>query len=185
MGVMIGTGAVEGLWKEEYYKPAQEAKQKVPETTDSKPPRKKHFTIRYWITKDSTEEEDNELTSYVNGKSKKLKETDTTFNPIDWWIGKKTTYPTLYQYALDTLSCPAMSTECERVFNSAKSCLHPRGISLRRTLSRHASWWKKELIQQQKDSGGSELCGSEVDSFNSRVSSKVIGNGNGNGNGNA
>ena len=28
--------------------------------------------------------------------------------------------------------------------------------------------------------GGSELCGSEVDSFNSRVSSKVIGNGNGN-----
>src|SRR5271155_1515923 len=43
-------------------------------------------------------------------------------------------------------------------------------------------WWKKELIQQRKDSGGSELCGSEVDSFNSRVSSKVIGNGNSNGN---
>jgi hypothetical protein len=30
--------------------------------------------------KDSTDEEDNELTSYVNGKPKKLKETDTTFN---------------------------------------------------------------------------------------------------------
>jgi hypothetical protein len=40
------------------------------------------------------------------------------------------------------------------------------------------AWWKKELIQQQKDSGGGGLCGSEVDSFNSRVSSKVIGNGN-------
>jgi hypothetical protein len=47
MGVMIGTGAVESVWKEEYYKPAQEAKQKVPETTDSEPPRKKHFTFRY------------------------------------------------------------------------------------------------------------------------------------------
>ena len=42
------------------------------------------------------------------------------------------------------------------------------------------AWWKKELIQQQKDWGGSELCDSEVDSFNSRVSSKVISNGNGN-----
>jgi hypothetical protein len=55
-----------------------------PETTDSEPPRKKDFIIRYWITKDSTEEEGNELTSYVNDKPKKLKETDTTFNLIDW-----------------------------------------------------------------------------------------------------
>jgi hypothetical protein len=31
----------------EYYKPAQEAKQKVPETTDSEPPRKKRFIFRY------------------------------------------------------------------------------------------------------------------------------------------
>ena len=45
----------------------------MPETTDSEPPRKKDFIIRYWIMKDSTEEEDNELTSYVNGKPKKLK----------------------------------------------------------------------------------------------------------------
>jgi hypothetical protein len=42
------------------------------------------------------------------------------------------------------------------------------------------AWWKKKFIQQQKDYGGSELCGSEVDSFNNRVSNKVIGNGNGN-----
>ena len=76
------TETVEGVWKKEYYKPAQEPKEKVPETTDSEPPRKKHFTFRYWITKDGTEE-DNELTSYINGKPKKLKETDTTFNPID------------------------------------------------------------------------------------------------------
>jgi hypothetical protein len=48
------TETVEGVWKEVYYKPAQEAKQKVPETTDSEPLRKKHFTFRYWITKDST-----------------------------------------------------------------------------------------------------------------------------------
>src|SRR5271170_1255854 len=42
------TETVEGVWKEEYYKPAQEAKQKIPEITDSEPPRKKHFAFRYW-----------------------------------------------------------------------------------------------------------------------------------------
>ena len=63
------------------------------------------------------------MTNYVNGKPKKL---DITFNPIDWWIGKKTTYPTLYQYAINTLSCPAMSTECERVFSSTKKLLTPQ-----------------------------------------------------------
>jgi hypothetical protein len=36
----------EGVWKEEYYKPALEAKQKVPETTDSEPPRKKHASLK-------------------------------------------------------------------------------------------------------------------------------------------
>jgi hypothetical protein len=44
------------------------------------------------------------------------------------------------------------------------------------------AWWRKELIQQQKDLGGSELCGSEVNNFSSRVSSNAIGNGNGNSN---
>src|SRR5437868_2846375 len=39
-----------------------------------------------------------------------------------WWAGVsgKDDFPTLFQYALDSLSCPAMSTECERVFSSAK-----------------------------------------------------------------
>jgi hypothetical protein len=34
-------------------------------------------------------------------------------------------FSTLFQYALDTLSCPAMSTECERVFSSAKKLIIP------------------------------------------------------------
>jgi hypothetical protein len=35
------------------------------------------------------------------------------------------TYKRGQQYALDTLSCPAMSTECERVFSSAKKLITP------------------------------------------------------------
>src|SRR6266516_8210015 len=40
-----------------------------------------------------------------------------TNNPIDWWISQVSTVPTLHRDALDTLSCPAMSAECERAFS--------------------------------------------------------------------
>jgi hypothetical protein len=37
----------------------------------------------------------------------------------------------LHQLALDTLTIPAMSTECERVFSSAKKLLTPSGLHYR------------------------------------------------------
>ena len=79
---------------------------------------------------------------------------DTTFNPIAWWISKVSTFPTLYRYALDTLSCPAMSTECERLFSSAKKLLTPERNALSEDIIEACeclkAWWKKGLIQQQK-----------------------------------
>src|SRR5436305_1022391 len=80
-----------------------------------------------------------------------------------------------------------MSTEYEQVFSSAKRLHTPERNQLTEDIIEAyvclKAWWKGELIQQQKGlGGGSELCGSEVDSFSSRVSSMIIGNGNGNGN---
>jgi hypothetical protein len=48
--------------------------------------------------------------------------------------------PTLYRTALDTLSIPVISVECERVFSSAKKLflLQP-GITCRRISSRPQS----------------------------------------------
>jgi hypothetical protein len=40
-------------------------------------------------------------------------------------MSSKDDFPTLFQYALDTLSCPAISTEYERVFSSAKKLITP------------------------------------------------------------
>ena len=42
-------------------------------------------------------------------------------NPLDWWqrVGKLR-YPLLYRIALDFLSIPATSCECERAFSRAK-----------------------------------------------------------------
>ena len=51
----------------------------------------------------------------------------------------KDDFPTLFQYALDTLSCLAMSTECERVFSSAKKLITPERNHWERTLSRPAN----------------------------------------------
>jgi hypothetical protein len=51
----------------------------------------------------------------------------------------KDDFPTLFQYTLDTLSCPAMSTECERVFSGAKKLIILRETSRTRTLSRLAN----------------------------------------------
>jgi hypothetical protein len=55
------------------------------------------------------------LISYVNGKPKKLKETDITFNLIDWWIGKKTTYPTLPYHLSVRPRHPLLSRDVNRI----------------------------------------------------------------------
>ena len=40
--------------------------------------------------------------------------------PLLWWMQHKEEFPRLSMMAIDLLSIPAMSTECERVFSQAK-----------------------------------------------------------------
>jgi hypothetical protein len=40
------------------------------------------------------------------------------------------TYLSIHQWALDTLSCPATSCECERAFSSAKKLITPERVNL-------------------------------------------------------
>lgn len=56
-------------------------------------------------------------------------------NPMSWWANQESEYPAMYTMAMDLLSIPAMSAECERVFSAAKltvtdrrSRLHERTI---------------------------------------------------------
>ena len=46
-----------------------------------------------------------------------------TFNPIEWWDGKKDIYKTLHLWTLNMLFISAMSAECERAFSSAKKLI--------------------------------------------------------------
>jgi hypothetical protein len=58
-----------------------------------------------------------------------------------------------FQYALDTLSCPAMSTECERVFSSAKKLItlerNQLGEDIIEACECLKAWWRNSLIEQQ------------------------------------
>jgi hypothetical protein len=86
--------------------------------------KKKEFDSRAWVHA-QIEDEDisnaDEFQRYINKPLTKLKEEEkNSFSPISWWSENRGNFPSLYQYAFDTLSCPAISTECEQVFSGAK-----------------------------------------------------------------
>jgi hypothetical protein len=61
-------------------------------------------------------------------------------------------FPTLFQYALDTLSCPGMSIEYERVFGGAKKLITPERNHLREDIIEACeclkAWWRNSLVEQ-------------------------------------
>jgi hypothetical protein len=58
--------------------------------------------------------------------------------------------PSIREWAFDTLSCPAISCECERAFNSAKGLITPDRNALRNDLIEALeclkAWWDNRLI---------------------------------------
>lgn len=44
-------------------------------------------------------------------------------NPLEWWVHHASDYPVLSKMAFDLFSCPAMSSECERVFSQTKKVI--------------------------------------------------------------
>lgn len=59
------------------------------------------------------------------------KGSDDAENPIKYWLNLRDRYPQLSQLALDVLSIPASSCDCERMFSELGDLLEPRrrGIS--------------------------------------------------------
>jgi len=48
--------------------------------------------------------------------------------PLEWWAAHRGQFPVLSKMALDLLSIPLMSAECERVFSSAKLLITDKRI---------------------------------------------------------
>ena len=51
---------------------------------------------------------------------------DSAKFPTKYWVGLQDRYPNLSKLALDVLSIPASSCECERVFSELGDLLEPR-----------------------------------------------------------
>ena len=47
-------------------------------------------------------------------------------DPIGWWRMQRSEYPCLSQLAIDILTIPASSADCERAFSEAGDLLEPR-----------------------------------------------------------
>jgi hypothetical protein len=54
------------------------------------------------------------------------KGTEHANNPIKYWVTLRDRYPSLSQLALNVLSIPASSCECERMFSELSNLLEPR-----------------------------------------------------------
>jgi hypothetical protein len=72
---------------------------------------------------------------------------------IRMWNDAAEKYPTLHRYALDTLAIPATSTECERIFSSAKKLVTPERNRLSDDIIEATeclkAWWDSGVISQQ------------------------------------
>jgi hypothetical protein len=99
--------------------------------------------------------EGNEFTQYIKGTDGEGATTELTeiFNPITWW--STASYPSMRQWAFNTLSCPATSCECERVFSSAKKLITPERNSLAdntiEVLECLKAWFDKGFIKREEN----------------------------------
>ncbi|KAI1521144.1 Dimer-Tnp-hAT domain containing protein, partial [Pyrenophora tritici-repentis] len=51
-------------------------------------------------------------------------------DPIKYWVGLRDRYPSLSKFAIDMLSIPGSSCECERLFSELGDLLEPRRRSI-------------------------------------------------------
>ena len=88
---------------------------------------------------------------------------DIHWNPINWWIdeSRKGNYDTPHLYTLDHLSCPAMATQCERVFSAVKRTLTPERNALGLNILEACEclrWWRHGSGNPTRRSNGPGLC---------------------------
>ena len=89
---------------------------------------------------------------FISATPTTIAKNDTHWNPINWWIeeNQKGNYDTLHLYARDHLSCPAMATQCERVFSAARRTLTPEwnalGLKILEACECLKWWWRNGMM---------------------------------------
>jgi hAT family C-terminal dimerisation region len=147
---------------------------------------KRKFTFRFGIyeNKATNQDEDDllppdEFQRYIRGTLTTVAKNDAYWNPIAWWIDEsnKGTYDSLHLYALDQLSCPAMATECERVFSAAKQTLSPERNALGPKVIEACEclrWWWRTGVVLGRPPASTMMPRDEIEA---RVVTTLLGNG--------
>jgi hypothetical protein len=71
---------------------------------------------------------DGDIDEYERWKARELKANKDSYaavHPIKYWTGLRDRYPNLSRMAIDVLSIPALSCECERMFSELGDLLEP------------------------------------------------------------
>jgi hypothetical protein len=126
-------------WKREYQ----------PKTPSAIVPRKRTL-LEAFLHSDPTDQSQDEWERWVSASP--IAVTAQSSSLFRWHVDNMEDFPTLHQMALDTLSIPAMSTECERVFSSTKKLLSPHRCSIKEDLMEASeclkAWWDCGIIVQ-------------------------------------
>jgi hypothetical protein len=89
-------------------------------------------------------------TSFIPEDREEDKEKDIPFFLIVWWYSKRIKFSILHLYAFNLLSCPAISTEYERVFFGAKRIIIPERNRLSESVIKACeclkAWWREGIV---------------------------------------
>jgi hypothetical protein len=70
--------------------------------------------------------ETDEYERWKRCKPRAEKGSEAAINPIQYWLDQRNRYPQLSRLALDVISIPASSCDCERMFSELGDLLEPR-----------------------------------------------------------
>jgi hypothetical protein len=73
-----------------------------------------------------TDNEEDEYKSWKRSEPFAKRGSDSANYPIKYWAGLQDRYPNLSKFAIDMLSIPGSSCECERMFSELGDLLEPR-----------------------------------------------------------
>jgi hypothetical protein len=74
----------------------------------------------------TTNNKEDEYESWKRSEPVALRGSPNANNPIKYWVGLQDRYPNLSKLAIDMLSIPGLSCECERLFSELGDLLEPR-----------------------------------------------------------
>ena len=106
---------------------------------------------------ESSDDTDDYTNEYVRWKANEPRWSAADFdqqgNPVRYWLNFRSKYPQLSQMAIDIMTIPASSCECERLFSELGDLLEPKrrkiGSQLLAALQCVRRWMKAGFIEPE------------------------------------